>query len=416
MKKRFALLLIIAVFLFNAVGCSSNIQVVQKNQVSQNKQLSQKEKLDDFEYMYNILKENYPYFEVNKRQNNVDWLSKKEDYISMIKSTDDDKSFFDVLNVILSELHNGHTSILDSKFYHYADDIYKQNPEENKAWLKQLNNSKAAKRYKNPEDDPSNSQSSGDEITPNNIETKILKDREAAYLSIKTLNSFNIEGDMKIIAPFLKKIKNYKALIIDIRDNGGGDTRYWSDNLVPMLIDKPLDSTQYEAYRGGSFTEQFLKCRSGKGYEACKPISNIKSENLKNLPPELEKDFKYYSTETTSVEPKNSIGFNGKIYMLIDDGVFSSSEALASFAKGTGFATLVGETTGGDGIGSDPAVCVLPNSGYIFRFTKEMGLNPDGSSNFEYKTQPDIKASAKKGSDISNDEAIKTVLKLIGDK
>jgi C-terminal processing protease CtpA/Prc len=159
-----------------------------------------------------------------------------------------------------------------------------------------------------------------------------------------------------------------------------------------------------------------LKCRSGKGYEACKPISNIKSENLKNLPPELKKDFKYYSTGTARVEPKNSIGFNGRIYMLIDDGVFSSSEAFASFAKGTGFATLVGETTGGDGIGSDPAVCVLPNSGYIFRFTKEMGLNPDGSSNFEYKTQPDIKVSAKKGSDISNDEAIKAVLKLSGNK
>jgi C-terminal processing protease CtpA/Prc len=416
MKKRFALLLIIAVFLFNAVGCSSNTQVVQKNQVSQNKQLTQKEKLDDFEYMYNILKENYPYFEVNKRQNNVDWLSNKEEYISIIKSTDDDKSFFDALNVILSELNNGHTGILDSKFYHYFDDICKQYPKEFEAWLKQLDNSKAVKRYKDPGDDPSNSQSSGDEITPNNIETKILKDREAAYLSIKTLNSFNIEGDMKIIAPFLKKIKNYKALIIDIRGNGGGDTRYWSDNLVPMLIDKPLDCTQYEAYRGGSFTEQFLKCRSGKGYEACKPISNIKSENLKNLPPELKKDFKYYSTGTARVEPKNSIGFNGRIYMLIDDGVFSSSEAFASFAKGTGFATLVGETTGGDGIGSDPAVCVLPNSGYIFRFTKEMGLNPDGSSNFEYKTQPDIKVSAKKGSDISNDEAIKAVLKLSGNK
>lgn len=80
---------------------------------------------------------------------------------------------------------------------------------------------------------------------------------------------------------------------------------------------------------------------------------------------------------------------------------------------GTGFATLVGERTGGDGMGDDPAICVLPNSGYLFRFTKEMGLTSDGTSNFEHKTEPDIKVSAKVNSNLSNDEAVQVVLKIL---
>jgi len=178
-------------------------------------------------------------------------------------------------------------------------------------------------------------------------------------------------------------------------------------------MNKPLVYTQYTAYRGGHFIEQFIKCRSGFGYESLEPISSINEANLKNLPPELKKDFKYYSKNTITYKPQNSIGFKGKIYLLVDGGVFSSSEAFATFAKSTGFATLVGETTGGDGIGSDPALCVLPNSGYIFSFTKQMGLTSDGTCNFEHKTEPDIKVSARMGPNYINDEAVQTVLKLV---
>jgi C-terminal processing protease CtpA/Prc len=159
--------------------------------------------------------------------------------------------------------------------------------------------------------------------------------------------------------------------------------------------------------------EQFVKCRLGGGYENRQPISNLEQEKLKNLPPELKKDFKYYFINGIHYAPQDSIGFNGKIYLLIDGNVFSSAEAFATFAKSTGFATLVGENTGGDGIGIDPAICALPNSGYTFRFPQQMGLTSDGSCDFEHKTDPYIKVSANKNSNLSNDEAVQTVLKLV---
>lgn len=411
--KRRNLIVLLIIIVFGVLVYSTSIITPLKRNMINNSQLTLKEKLDDFEYMYAILKDNYPYFEVNKRQTGIDWLSKRNDYISKIKSTSDDDSFFNALQNILSDLCCGHTNMLDKNFYSYALSAYEKDNKHNKAWVTQLTNSKTVARYSKMKDTEKTFPTSCNNFISNNVKTSLLENDKVAYLSISTFNTFNIAEDMKIIRPFLNDIKNYKTLIIDIRGNGGGDSTYWSHNIVPLLINKPLSETQYELYRGGNFIEPFIQCREGLDYANLEPISNIKKYNLKNSPPELQKDFKYYIKHTTTYEPINPIGFEGKIYLIIDNKVFSSSEGFATFAKSTGFATLVGETTSGDGIGSDPAICVLPNSGYAFRFTKEMGLTSDGTCNFEHKTEPHIKVSSTKNSDPSKDEAIKTVMKLI---
>ncbi|ARC84164.1 peptidase S41 family protein [Clostridium argentinense CDC 2741] len=410
MKKRLS---IISIILFIFIACGYMIYKPSNSNSTNNVQLTEEEKLEDFQYMYTILKENYPYFEVNKRLNGIDWLSQKDEYIDRIKATINDDTYFNELNSILSELKNGHTNMLDKWFYSYAKDIYERNKKFNKAWVKQLNNPKAINRYSNIPESKGRFEGSENNIIADNIKTHTFEKEKIGYLAIHSFNTFNIEEDMKTIKPFLESIKDYKGLIIDIRGNGGGDTRYWSNNIVPMLINNKVECIHYSAFRGGDFTEAFLESRRGVGYGGSGLISDITGGKLKNIPPELSKDFKYYDEFRTILNPKNSIGFNGKIYLLTDVGVFSAAEAFSVFAKSTGFATLVGETTGGDGIGSDPAVCTLPNSGYVFRFTKEMGLTSDGTCNFEHKTVPDIKVSAKIGVNFNEDEAIQTVLKLL---
>ena len=88
----------LVVMIFTLVGCGvNNGKFSNESNNINSKQLTEKEKLDDFEYMYTILKENYPFFEVNKRLNGVDWLAKKDDYISRIKATPNDESLLIVL-------------------------------------------------------------------------------------------------------------------------------------------------------------------------------------------------------------------------------------------------------------------------------------------------------------------------------
>ncbi len=42
--------------------------------------LSKKEKVEEVEYLYKTIEENYPFLEVNERLTGIDWLSHKEEY------------------------------------------------------------------------------------------------------------------------------------------------------------------------------------------------------------------------------------------------------------------------------------------------------------------------------------------------
>lgn len=251
-------------------------------------QLTLEQKLEDFGYMYNILKENYPFFQVNKRLYNVDWLTKRDVYESLIKSSSSDESFLAYLNIILRDLHNGHTGILSNNLYIKLRMIYQdlvKGDSSYSKWYEVLENEKALKRYGLNQNSPKTDSKINDNFTvTNNVRTEKLTNK-VAYIGIKSLDTNCIEGDSKIIASFFNKIKDFKALVIDIRGNGGGD-----------------------------------------------------------------------------------------------------------------------------GIGMDPILCVLPNSGYILRFPSIMGLNSEGICNEEFKTRPDVKISASKNENLLNDECVKYVL------
>jgi hypothetical protein len=111
------------------------------------KQLTQHEKLEDFDYMYKILQENYPFFEVNKRLNGTDWLGKKDEYNNRIKATYNDESFYNTMSQILSELHNGHVHMVSKNNYLDFKSVYEKYPDGRKAWIDQINKPKTKERY-----------------------------------------------------------------------------------------------------------------------------------------------------------------------------------------------------------------------------------------------------------------------------
>jgi len=101
--------------------------------------------------------------------------------------------------------------------------------------------------------------------------------------------------------------------------------------------------------------------------------------------------------------------FSGKIWLLVSETSYSSSESFAMFCKQTGFATLVGTNTGGDGGGMDPIIFALPNTGILIRLSAEMSLNLDGSCNEEFGTTPDYPIS-------ENEDALGKCLEIIAQK
>ncbi|MDK0540853.1 S41 family peptidase [Clostridium perfringens] len=390
------------------------------NKVDIGTPLTEEQKIEDFNYLYKTIEENYPFLETNKRLNNVDWLSKKEEYLQRVKNTKSDIEFLITLNSILSELNNGHTHMItNSSQFRDLREIYSMN----KGWQKKvqlpvLNNKKALARYninKNEKIQVLNQEKNENMEGIKNASTKDIVKGKIGYIYIPQMISYyNMGKDIELIDEYLNNIKKYQALIIDIRGNGGGDSYYWISYLVPKLIDKVYENTTYSFWKDGEVINNYLKKSKVKYSTGFGEMKDLDTTKLVNLPVEVKEDFKYYSKNTMEISPsEDSIKFKGNIYMLVDKGVYSSSEAFASFAKQTGFATLIGERTGGDGIGSDPLLHMLPNSGYIFRFSKDMGTTADGTSNEEFKTEPDYEIQyAGKTGNFENDYCIKKVLEL----
>ena len=107
--------------------------------------------------------------------------------------------------------------------------------------------------------------------------------------------------------------------------------------------------------------------------------------------------------------------FNGNLYLLIDEDVYSSGQIAAHFFRDNDLGTIIGEKTGGDGIGTTPAMVKLPNTKYILRFSHELGLRETESMEESTYTIPDIEIPRKDQSQIpSNDGCVKKVIELEG--
>jgi C-terminal processing protease CtpA/Prc len=235
-----------------------------------------------------------------------------------------------------------------------------------------------------------------------NVELKIIEKKKIAVLKIKSFEGTYLEKDKLKIASLFDSITEYSNVIIDIQGNGGGSSLYWSNCLIPLMIDKQLDNKVYLAIKNGKLNRSYYKSIG------MKPVEKDGIIGLGYVPDEVfVEEFCIFVTEDQIVPMKNK-KCKGKFYLLVNKEVFSASEGMAVFCKTTKCATVVGEKSGGDGIGFDPFLVCLPNSKIVIRYPGDMGLNPDGSSNFEMKTKPDIKIDAD-----NNEERLQLLIEYI---
>lgn len=366
-----------------------------------NKELSMQKKIADFDSLYVTLKENYMYFDVNKRVNKINWLANYESYKDRIKKTRNDAEFYHELNNILNDLNNGHTDLSFNNGYDSYLSLFEKYGEYYRPYINEMKKNNADKKNKKwriliGTDEKNKVLIKKNEENKNrNIEISFLKDKSIALLKIHSFGDEFIEADVDSLKLFITHASSYKKVIIDIRGNGGGNSLYWYKNIVPFFISNYLVYKTTLAFKNTNYMRKF------------KPdyfLNSTKNKpELPNLPPELINSNILFNTTIDTLHPsQNTISYKGEIYLLVDNKVFSSAEAFAVFCKQTQFAKIVGETTAGDGIGTDPGIYTLPNSGLVIRFTAEMGLNNDGSANEETKTIPDIKTKSNSDSEIIN--------------
>ncbi|CEI72761.1 S41 family peptidase [Romboutsia hominis] len=394
MKKKILFLAIIFIFII-AVG---NCNYPKKGQ------LSKEEKVEDFEYVYDAIKNGYPYLDVNKRRNNIDWLGNKDKYLKRIKNTKNDEEFIEEMSSILSDLNNRHTELIDNKKRY---ELFKKSYSKNN-WYDFLDDKKVVDRY--------NSINHKIKI-PKDILLKkelilqdVIKDK-VGYIYLPSMASKNgsTDKDLKMIGDYINTLGEYKALIIDIRGNLGGSDRYWQ-GIVSKLIKNDIKMNGYRTYRNNSkIVKRYTDVRNIK----LEPIENLPMNVKKNAPEETLKKFSDFENTSYTIKSNNDLKFKGNIYLLVDEKIYSSSESFSMFCKETKFATLIGQTTGGDGGGLDPVLFKLKNSGLIVRMASGMYLNKDGICDEEFKTTPDFEIKdCKRTTNFKNDNCIKKVLQL----
>ncbi len=405
LKRILISILFLLIILNSLTGCTKETSNVQTSIA----QLTKEEKLEDFEYLYKIIGENYPFLKVNERVNGIDWLENKDEYKDWIESTTNNENFMGQISNIVKELNNGHTHVVSKEEFKWYYDVYANSESSktyNKPWAKVFKNDKVLEWYDFDENQIKEFEN-GKYFGSNDpaFDSDIIIPNEVAYLKINRMNGKRVEEDGKEIREFYEEIKDYDKLIIDIRGNGGGSDLYWQKNVIEPLAKVNISVDNY-IFTRGSYGETFYKSRGMK----LSPISKLDKKILEDFPEEIETDFDYYNIFTRTLKPVYPVDFKGKIYLLVDQGVYSSSESFAAFCKDSGFATLVGETTGGDGIGTDPLFFSLPNSGIVIRFSSLLALNGDGTINEEVQTIPNVEIDATTGANYEEDKAIQYVI------
>ena len=191
---------------------------------------------------------------------------------------------------------------------------------------------------------------------------------------------------------FLKSIfskikeQGVSNLIVDIRENGGGDSRL-GDDLLNYLTNKPY--RQFEKY----------KCKISK--QLLDPNNNALDKIAEENPEDLEIG-KFVGRDIPLRKPAdNSLRYDGDTYVLIGNGTFSSGQSFAAAVKCFEIGILVGHETGSATIEyGDMMTFTMTNSGLIFnvpcKYFIEACGKPDGRGVLpDYEVKQKAEGTAK---------------------
>lgn len=211
----------------------------------------------------------------------------------------------------------------------------------------------------------------------------------------------HMDSDSSFIAQLhssMRKMENTKALIIDIRQNGGG-SRAPLVALLPYFIKQPT-VTNIARYRinasdninpkNGYLPQRFSYPITYENYseeEKQAILSFVKDFNPVIIPSDEEFSDYHYMVVSPTTESKTYY-YDKDIIVLVDEGCFSASDIFAAGIQQGDNVRLLGNITGG-GSGFSKRV-YLPHSELKVKLSRMFSYQPNGSLYDGYGVVPDI--------------------------
>jgi len=368
------------------------------------------EAAEDYNYMWQVLEDNYPYLRINY----MDYREIKEKFSIMAAESLNQSLKIDVYqfrNTLINCLNEVSVAfsaqLVPREWYEYYYSVYRQTNrysgiftnENSKALYKSLGAKIEDDIFNMPLPTTDADDFPHTHVTPvifNNLLCDII-DEKTAIVTVNTqgYGAEQLEYDEQKIMEFYTKIQDCENLIIDIRNIHGGNG-YWLKLFVEPNITKKLTRNIYYFIKSGKEnTDYYTKYASESlnGVEVVEDLSQF--VNLDTSDPVMSGHVYKYS-ETIS-PASNKKMFSGNIYVLNNDFTYTSmGDRFVSFCKDTGFATIVGTGLKGEerlkntlSFTTDKNLILLPKSGWIFMYSPSCELNGDGSLNIERGVEPD---------------------------
>jgi hypothetical protein len=309
----------------------------------------------DLRFLYDLVVQAYPFIPVMERTNS-NWFTRAQerlgrDYSSYSLHSD---AYFNTLQGLLNGLE-GHIEIVNHSFYAMLHNPDFDNTQSTNAYVRAMSFDPegpyriALRNHDDAETKPKHA-------------IYLLMENRAEYLYVQ-IGSFSmndnqlLESAKRLSTLFKENSTPDMPIIIDVRGNGGGRIEVWQWGIVYPLTAKPL------AWEGTLLFRDYPLLHDWAEFfkQTLLPISDFKGRLTH---PEDLDYFSYYNTISLDVPASDTPVLHGGIYIIQDKWGFSATDWFLTFAKSTGFATLVGsENSAGDGILKAPTVVRLPESG-----------------------------------------------------
>ena len=279
---------------------------------------------ENFEALWKIMDEHYCFFEYK----DVDWNDVYARYSVQVTDTMKQDQLFKLLGEMLNELKDGHTNLISSfdvsRYWKWYED-YPANFSE----------------------DIQENYLGTDYMIAGGMKYKKLS-KDVGYIYYGSFSNAIGETNLDYI---LMYFKDCKAIILDVRDNGGGSLTY-SDRIAARFLDNKI-TTGYILHKTGTGHNDF-----SRPYE----LTLIPSERVRWLRP---------------------------VVVLTNRHCFSATNDFVNKMKMMPHTTILGDRTGG-GSGF-PFSSELPN-GWSVRFSASPMLNA-AMEHTEFGIDPDVKVN-----------------------
>ena len=203
-------------------------------------------------------------------------------------------------------------------------------------------------------------------ISYNSVYSYVDEKRNLGYLYV---SGFRKESSAAKNA--IAEMSGVDNIIIDVRTNGGGQTRYWIENIYQPLFSENLNvvSTWYTVDNKKNY---FL--HEGSPLWSVFLISDKGAKKADHEALSTKYKWKQLTTKETC---KGKAEKNKNVYILTSNGTFSAADGFVYYMKKNNLATIIGSNTGGEGLSGSYIVEVLPNSKLVFRYMPSISLDAE---------------------------------------